>query len=628
MVRVVLGRIAARVRLRGLRLGGFSFSFSFSSSASSSFSSSSSYLSRHLKSARVNGSRSFSSSSSSFICDLPERESMPYDVCIVGAGPAGLAAAIRIKQLREDVSVCVLEKGAEVGSHSISGNVFDPRAMNELLPDWKNLSVDGLECPVKQQVTKDVTYFLTDGGSYWVPTPPTMKNKGKAYVISLSRLTGWLGQYAETNLGVDIFPGFAASEVLYHEDGSVRGVATADMGIAKDGSMKDTFTRGIELEAKCTLFGEGCRGSLSESLKAKYKLQEKAGASVQTYGLGIKEVWSVPESKHNPGEVWHTAGYPFDSSTYGGGFLYHMEDQTVALGTVVGLDYTNPYLSPYKEFQRFKLHPKVKGLLEGGQCLQYGARTLVEGGWQSLPFAGLRGGALIGCSAGTLNAARIKGVHTAMKSGMIAAEVAMEKLSGAEVQDEDEGTEPIDMSDFDERLRKSWVGEELYEARNFRPGFAYGLYPGMAHAAIDAFIFRGKAPWTFRHSKADNESIGRAEDYSPIEYPSPDGEITFDLPTSLYRSGTNHDHDQVVHLKLRDAEVPSGVNLALYDGPEQRYCPAGVYEYVEDEKTDERKLQINAQNCLHCKACDIKDPTQNICWTVPEGGGGPSYTLM
>jgi electron-transferring-flavoprotein dehydrogenase len=403
------------------------------------------------------------------------------------------------------------------------------------------------------------------------------------------------------------------------------------MGIAKDGSLKDTFTRGIELEAKCTLFGEGCRGSLTETLKTKLGLEEKAGAAEQTYGLGIKEVWSVKESVHNPGEVWHTAGYPFDSSTYGGGFLYHMDEGRVALGIVIGLDYGNPYISPFKEFQNFKLHPKVKSLLEGGQCLQYGARTLVEGGWQSLPFSGMSGGALIGCAAGTLNAARIKGVHTAMKSGMVAAEVAAERLKQEEEDDaqEEQQQQPLDMAEHDSKLRKSWVGEELYEARNFRPAFSlFGLYPGMLYAALDAFILKGRTPWTFRHSKSDRASTEEAEKHSPIEYPSPDQEITFDIPTSLYRSGTNHDHDQVVHLKLQNPKVPQDTNLPVYAGPEQRYCPAGVYEYVEEEGTGGLHLQINAQNCLHCKACDIKDPTGNIRWTCPEGGGGPSYSLM
>ena len=568
------------------------------------------------------------------LCTAP-REAMEYDVCIVGAGPAGLAAAIRMKQLREDLSVCVLEKGAEVGAHSVSGNVFDPRALTELLPNWREMD----SVPVRQRVTKDASYFLTEKRAWWLPTPPTMSNEGKNYVISLSALTRWLAQHAEEEHEVDVFPGFSASEVLFDDDGGVCGVATADVGIAKDGTTKETFERGIELRAKCTLLGEGCRGSLSESLKKALRLEEKAGADAQTYGLGIKEVWQVPDSAHNPGEVWHTAGHPLGSETYGGGFLYHMEDNMVALGLVVGLDYTNPFLTPYKEFQRFKLHPAVRSVIEGGQCLQYGARTLIEGGWQSLPFSGFRGGALVGCAAGTLNAARIKGVHTAMKSGMVAAEVAAEHFAMAPEEGRD-AVPPLDMAPYDARLRESWVGGELWEARNFRPAFGMGLYAGMAHAALDAFLLKGRAPYTLRHHKRDHECLDRATNHVPITYPSPDGKVTFDIPTSLYRSGTNHDHDQPAHLKLRDDAVPLRVNLALYAGPEQRYCPAGVYEYVEaeeaeeaaagggEEKEGQRRLQINAQNCLHCKACDIKDPTQNICWTVPEGGGGPAYTLM
>jgi len=407
--------------------------------------------------------------------------------------------------------------------------------------------------------------------------------------------------------------------VLYDEAGAVRGVATGDMGWAKDGSRRDNFERGIELHAKATLLSEGCRGSLSEEVIRAFGLRDAAGADPQTYGLGIKEVWEVDPDRHVPGRVWHSVGYPLDFATYGGGFLYHMEDRKVTLGLVVGLDYRNPYLSPFQEFQKFKAHPKIRAVLEGGQCVQYGARTLVEGGIQSLPRMAFPGGALLGCAAGTLNAQKIKGTHTAMKSGMLAAEAVHAALAA----------DSADFSAYDTAFRASWAGRELQAARNFRPGFRRGLVVGALNAGLEGFVLRGRAPWTLRHTHADHEALGAASEHAPIQYPKPDGEVTFDLPTSLFRSGTNHDHHQPAHLRLRDTGVPERTNLAVYDGPEQRFCPAGVYEYLEDAEREGRKcLQINAQNCLHCKACDIKDPTQNIRWTVPEGGGGPAYTIM
>lgn len=582
------------------------------------------------------------SSSSTEEEEPPPRDVMPYDVCIVGAGPAGLAAAIRAKQLAPDMSVCLLEKGAEVGAHVISGNVFDPRALDELIPDWR--AMDEAEGPpIRQEVTRDASYFLTSGGGAWsLPTPPTMQNEGKAYVVSLSALARWLGAHAEEALGVDIFPGFPASEVLRDPvTGAVCGVATQDAGIALDGSRKPTYERGVAIRASCTILAEGCRGSLSERITADLGLRAKAGAQAQTYALGLKEVWEISEEAQQhfkPGEVWHTVGFPLDAQTYGGGFLYGMgDDRRVSIGLVVGLDYQDPFLSPYDEFQRMKHHPKIAQILRGGTCLQYGARTLVEGGWQSLPFAGFEGGCLVGCAAGTLNAPRIKGAHTAMKSGMVAAEVAVDALRGLAPCNDEEPPAVVDLTAYDAALRSSWVGEELYSARNFRPAFGMGMFAGMAHAALDAFVLGGRAPYTLRHAgEGDNTRLGRASDYAPRVYSRPDGEVSFDKATSLHRSGTNHEHDQPKHLCVRNAADMAATNLPLFAGPEQRYCPAGVYEYVEAEAGGEeggkeggaKRLQINAQNCLHCKACDIKDPHRNIEWTVPEGGGGPAYTLM
>jgi electron-transferring-flavoprotein dehydrogenase len=532
-------------------------------------------------------------------------EAMECDVLVVGAGVAGLSAAIRLKQLDAGLNVMVVEKGSEVGAHILSGAVIDPIAINELFPDWKERGA-----PLNVPVTSDHFVFLTKKSRIRMPTPPQMHNKGN-YVASLANVARWMGQQAEA-LGVQIFPGFPAADLII-EEGAVKGVKTGAFGIGKDGEKKASYQPPMELRAKITLFGEGCRGSLSQRLMREFKLRE--GVQPQTYGIGIKEIWQVEPGKHQPGRVEHTVGWPLTSDTYGGSFTYHMEDNQIVIGMVIGLDYVNPYLDPFKEFQRFKTHPKIRGLLEGGKRIAYGARALNEGGWQSIPKLAFPGGALIGASAGFMNVPRIKGSHTAMKSAMLAAEAAHKALG--------EGSNLL--ASYEKVLKASWVGDELRGVRNIRPAFHFGLIPGILYAAIDTYILRGKAPWTFKHH-ADHSALKPASEFSKIDYPAPDGKLSFDRLSSVYISNTNHEEDQPSHLKLKDPAIPTTVNLPVYAGPEARYCPAGVYEFVEEAGV--QRLQINAQNCVHCKTCDIKDPLQNIVWVTPEGGGGPNYPNM
>ena len=549
---------------------------------------------------------------------MAERDSMEYDVVIVGAGPAGLAAGIRIKQMSArrgaDVSVCIVEKGSEVGAHILSGAVMDPRAIDELFPDWKDRGA-----PLNTPVSEDRFLFLSEKSARKVPNfmlPGCFQNHGN-YVISLAQVCRWLGQQAEA-LGVEIYPGFAAAEILYNEDGAVKGIATGDMGVGKNGEPTDHFQPGMELYAKYTLFGEGCRGHLGKQLEKRFHLRD--GRDPQVYGIGLKELWEITPEQHQPGLVIHTAGWPLDRGTYGGSYLYHMEDNLVAVGFVVGLGYTNPYLSPFEEFQRYKTHPAIRTFFEGGKRVSYGARAITAGGLQSLPKTVFRGGALIGDDAGYLNASRIKGSHAAIKSGMLAAEAAYDAITLGRSYDE--------LTAYPDAFKSSWLHEELHKARNFKPWMSKGLYTGTLMVGIDQVVFGGKAPWTLHHDHADHETLRRKSEVAPIQYPKPDGVLTFDRLSSVFISNTNHEENQPVHLTLKDASVPVNINLELYDAPEQRYCPAGVYEIVRDGDGLNPRLQINAQNCVHCKTCDIKDPTQNINWVVPEGGGGPNYPNM
>ncbi len=547
-----------------------------------------------------------------------ERDSMQYDVVIVGAGPAGLSAAIKLKQLAassgREISVCVVEKGSEVGAHILSGAVIDPKSLSELIPNWRELGA-----PLTRSVTEDKFIWLTKDKATKLPTPPNFENHGN-YIISLGLLCRWLAQQAE-ELGVEIYPGFAAAEVLYHADGSVRGIVTGDMGIGKDGEPTANYQPGMELLAQQTIFSEGCRGSLSKQLIARFKLDQNS--QPQTYGIGIKEIWEVDPAQSQPGQVMHTVGWPLDTQTYGGTFLYHLDDNKVAVGMVVGLDYQNPYLSPFEEFQRFKTHPEIRKIFEGGRRIAYGARALVEGGYQCLPKLSFPGGVLVGDAAGFLNVPRIKGIHTAMKSAMLAAEAVFGSLAAESQESYDSSSEAVRYADL---FQASWLHDELHGVRNIRPSFKWGLWPAIAYGAVDVYLFKGKAPWTLKHHGTDHGSLKKASACQPIDYPKPDGKLTFDRLSSVFLSGTNHEEDQPGHLKLKTPGVAIDINYREYASPETRYCPAAVYEIVEED--GKPRLQINAQNCVHCKTCDIKDPTQNIVWTVPEGSGGPNYAEM
>ena len=552
---------------------------------------------------------------------MTERESMEFDVVIVGAGPAGLAAAIRLKQLAaagdREISVCVLEKGSEVGAHVLSGAIVDPIAITELFPDWRERGA-----PLDSPVTEDQFLILTEDKAHRIPNfllPPLMSNHGM-YISSLGKICRWLGERAE-ELGVEIYPGFAAAEVLFDEDGAVKGVATGDMGVGRDGQPKDAFAPGMELHARYTLFGEGCRGSLSQQLMSRFQLRD--GVDPQVYGIGIKELWEVAPGKHHPGQVIHSQGWPLGPDAGGGSFLYHFGENLVSVGFVVHLSYENPHLSPFEEMQRFKTHPAIRGTFEGGKRLAYGARAINEGGLQSIPKLAFPGGALIGCSAGFVNLPRIKGSHNAMKTGMLAAESAYDALAAGRGHDE--------LTGYPEAFRRSWVHTELHKVRNVKPGLKWGLWPGTIHGGLHMWLndlgLGALVGWTLRHKLADNETLRPSSKMPAIVYPKPDGVLTFDRNSSVFLSSTHHEEDQPVHLQLRDPSVPVEHNLAKFDGPESRYCPAGVYEFVDAEGGG-RRLQINAANCVHCKTCDIKDPGQNIHWVTPEGGGGPNYSSM
>ncbi len=545
---------------------------------------------------------------------MTSRESMAFDIVIVGAGPAGLSGAIQLKQLAlqegRDISVCVVEKGAQVGAHILSGAVLETRALDELLPDWRQQNA-----PLKTKVSKDQFLLLSKSHALPLPIAASMKNTGN-YIISLGAFCRWLAVQAQA-LGVEIYPGFAASSIVYHENGAVKGIVTGDMGRLRDGSEGPGFQQGMELHASYTFFSEGCRGHLGKQLMEKFDL--RANCDPQTYGIGLKELWEIKPENHKLGEVLHTVGWPLKSNTYGGSFLYHQEDNLLSLGLIVGLDYANPHLSPYDELQRFKTHPFIKPILEGGRRITYGARALNEGGLQSIPKLSFPGGCLIGCEAGFLNVAKIKGTHTAMKSGMLAAKAAFAAIASDQP--------PLEL-DLQQRVEGSWIWDELEKARNIRPGFAKGgLWGGLVHAALDTYILRGRAPWTLRHH-SDHEALKPAVDMPQISYPKADGVISFDKATNLSFAAVSHEEDQPCHLQIKDEQAPLTVNLARYDGPEVRYCPAGVYEYVGVDQTASKKLLIHAQNCLHCKCCDIKDPGQNINWVTPNGGEGPNYPNM
>ena len=542
-----------------------------------------------------------------------ERESMEFDVVIVGGGPSGLSSAIKLKKLADEagkeLSVCLIEKGSEVGAHILSGAVLEPRALNELIPDWQEKSA-----PLDTPVDADKFVFLTQNSAIRLPTPPQMNNHGN-YIISLGNFCRWLAEQAEA-MGVEIYPGFPAAEVLFDENGAVKGVATGDMGIGKDGEKTDGYMPGMDLIATQTILAEGCRGHLTKGLFERFGLTE--GKDPQTYAIGIKELWDIEPEKSRPGTVWHSVGWPLATDTYGGSFLYHLNGNQLAVGYVVGLDYSNPHLSPFEEFQRFKTHPAVRSVFEGGRRVSYGARALNEGGFQSIPKLTFSGGCLIGCTAGFLNVPKIKGTHTAMKSGMLAAEAIFDQL----MSDMPAG----EATSYGGKIESSWLWDELYRVRNIRPAFTKGLWAGMSYAAIDTYLLRGRAPWTFSHH-ADHANLKPADAAPKIDYPKPDNIVSFDRNSSVYLSGTNHEENQPAHLTLKDSTVPIDHNLAIYDAPEQRYCPAGVYEIVTDDEGNNPALQINAQNCVHCKTCDIKDPTQNIRWVTPEGVAGQTIRI-